>query len=616
MNLSLSRLPRAQRYIAMVVADAIVLPCALWSALALRLGQWSIEPPLGWWMYALTVVISLPVFLRLGLYRAVIRYFEVQAFKAVLTAAGIAATLFTCLALLIAPNAMPAGTYVIYAVLSASYAALTRLLARQLLRRETVRRERIRVGVYGAGAAGRQMVQAMRQGTEYQPVVWIDDNPKLVGRSVLGMPIMNREQFLASGDSLELGLVVVAIPSLTAGARAELLRLLGELRVEVRLLPGVAEMIRGETDVVEHREVRPEDLLGRDAVMLDQSALESFLHGKVVMVTGGGGSIGSELCRQIVQYRPSKLVLFEMSEFALYALREEFSTVWPELELVCLTGDVKNADRVGYVMNHYRPAVVFHAAAYKHVPLMEQLNAWEAVRNNAYGSLVVGRAAVAAGVQKFVLVSTDKAVNPTNVMGATKRLAEMTCQALHSLGKTQFEMVRFGNVLGSSGSVIPKFRQQIAQKGPITVTHPDIVRYFMSIPEAAQLVLQSGCMGHGGEVFVLDMGEPVRIVDLARNMIRLSGYTEEQIGIEFTGLRPGEKLYEELLADSESTRPTHHPKIRVARVQDAPEGWCDMLAAWVEGNAYIEDAAVRQRLGELVPEYKAWKESPPAVPRA
>jgi FlaA1/EpsC-like NDP-sugar epimerase len=592
----------------MVVADAIVLPCALWSALALRLGQWEIQPPIPWWLYALTVAVSLPIFLRMGLYRAVIRYFEVRAFKAVLTAAGVAAALFTCIALLTAPNALPAGAYVIYAILSASYAALTRLLARQLLRRETAQRDFVRVGVYGAGAAGRQMVQAMRQGSEYLPVVWIDDNPRLDGRTVMGMPIVSRDHFLAHADALDLGLVVVAIPSLSAGARSDLLRSLGNLRVEVRLLPGVAEMIHGETDAIEHREVRPEDLLGRDAVMLDQSALEGFLHGKVVMVTGAGGSIGSELCRQIVQYRPARLVLYEMSEFALYALREEFTTLWPAIELVCLTGDVKNPARVSYVMTHYRPSVVFHAAAYKHVPLMEQLNAWEAVRNNAYGSLVVGRAAVEAGVEKFVLVSTDKAVNPTNVMGATKRLAEMTCQALHSLGKTQFEMVRFGNVLGSSGSVIPKFRQQIAQKGPITVTHPDIVRYFMSIPEAAQLVLQSACMGCGGEVFVLDMGEPVRIVDLARNMIRLSGYTEEQIGIEFTGLRPGEKLFEELLADSESTRPTHHPKIRVARVQDAPVGWCAMLANWVETNPHVDDEAVRARLSKLVPEYKAWKE--------
>jgi len=338
-----------------------------------------------------------------------------------------------------------------------------------------------------------------------------------------------------------------------------------------------------------------------------------LLRDRVVMVTGAGGSIGSELCRQIARYRPQRLLLFDIGEFALYSLREEFIARWPEVSLICAIGDVKNAARVRQIVEEYRPSVVFHAAAYKHVPLMEEVNAWESVRNNTWGTYVVGRTAIDLGVEKFVLVSTDKAVNPTNVMGATKRLAEIVCQTLHGEGRTKFEMVRFGNVLGSSGSVIPKFRDQIAKGGPITVTHPDIVRYFMSIPEAAQLVLQAGCMGHGGEVFVLDMGEPVRIVDLARNMIRLSGFTEEQIGIDFTGLRPGEKLFEELLADSEFTRPTHHPKIRVAKVADVAIGWSLQLTGWIDSSVYMSDAAVRRKLAELLPEYRPWVAHAPDV---
>jgi FlaA1/EpsC-like NDP-sugar epimerase len=295
-----------------------------------------------------------------------------------------------------------------------------------------------------------------------------------------------------------------------------------------------------------------------------------------------------------------------MSEFALYTLREEFVALHPSVLLVCAVGDVKNAARVDSVMSRYRPALVFHAAAYKHVPLMEEVNAWEALRNNTLGTHVVGQAAVRHGIEKFVLVSSDKAVNPTNVMGASKRLAELVCEALRREGATRFEIVRFGNVLGSSGSVIPKFRDQIAAGGPITVTHPDIVRYFMSIPEAAQLVLQAACMGQGGEVFVLDMGEPVKIVDLARNMIRLSGLREAQIGIEFTGLRPGEKLFEELLTGSEFTRPTHHPKIRIAKASEVSDGEWNTLQRWITSSEIFSDEEVRQRIATLLPEYRPW----------
>jgi FlaA1/EpsC-like NDP-sugar epimerase len=603
---ALTKLPKLARDLTMVVSDAVVLPIALWSALALRQGRWHLSPAPPPYVYVLAVAITIPVFLRMGLYRAVIRYFESRAFMRVITASIVAALIVSALLLTLEPDAVSGAALVIYGLLSAGYAALTRLAARELLRAPSLPREAIKIAVYGAGEGGRQLVQALRQGSAYRPVVLVDDDPKLVGRVVLGLTVHPASALRELVSKNRLGMVAVAIPSLSPGQRADILKRLGDLEIEVRLVPGIVDLMRGKRFATELREVRPEDLLGRDAVLLDQPALSGFLAGRVVMVTGAGGSIGSELCRQIAQYRPSVLLLFDISEYALYTLREELVAVHPDQKLVCVVGDVKNRQRVASVMAQWKPSVVFHAAAYKHVPMMEEINAWEAVRNNAYGTFVVGDCAIHAGVAHFVLVSTDKAVNPTNVMGATKRLAELTCQALHAQGATQFEMVRFGNVLGSSGSVIPKFRQQISQGGPITVTHPDIVRYFMSIPEAAQLVLQAGCMGRGGEIFVLDMGEPVRIVDLARNMIRLAGRSEEEIRIEFTGLRPGEKLYEELLADAEFSRPTHHPKIRIAKVQDAPENWLDDLRQWVEQSEWQDDDAVRRRLAGFIPEYVPW----------
>jgi len=609
----LTQLPKAAKNLLMVVADVLVLPLALWSAIALRLGQWRLEMGPPWWVYALAVLISLPIFLRQGLYRAVVRYLETRAFVAVIGASLAAASVFSVLMIILDAPGIPKTAYVIYAVLSASYAVLTRLLARQLLRGTGARPERQAVAIYGAGHAGRQLVQALRQAPEFRPAVLIDDNPRLHGRTLMGLPVYSSADLPAMAKRLELGTLIIAIPSLSPGQRAALLRRLEPLNLEVRLLPGVADLIRGDVGASDVRHVSPEDLLGRDAVQLDDAGLQKLLRDRTVMVTGAGGSIGSELCRQIARYRPQVLVLFDISEFALYSLREEFIVRWPDVPLVCAIGDVKNAARVEEIMRQNLPAVLFHAAAYKHVPLMEEVNAWESVRNNTWGTYVLGRAAIDLGVEKFVLVSTDKAVNPTNVMGATKRLAEMICQALHSEGRTRFEIVRFGNVLGSSGSVIPKFRDQIARGGPITVTHPDIVRYFMSIAEAAQLVLQAGCMGQGGEVFVLDMGEPVRIVDLARKMIRLSGLTEDQIGIEFTGLRPGEKLYEELLADTEFTRPTHHPKIRIAKVADVAPGWGLELASWIDSCPSVADAAVRQRLLALLPEYQPWIAKAPQI---
>ena len=603
----LTRLPQTAKILLIVAADVLVLPVALWSAVALRLGEVPLTdgPPL--WAYALTVLVTLPLFLRLGLYRAVIRYLETRAFVLVIGASAAAAAVFAALVLLFRVPGIPRSALIIYAVLSAGYATFARLIARQVLSVAAhTARIGLPVGIYGVGGAGRQVAQALRSGPEFRPMLFIDDAISVQGRSVMGLPVHASNDLPALVERYQLKMLIVAIPSLTPGRRADLLRRLQSLNVAVRLVPGVADLVRNDLTVSDVREVRPEDLLGRDAVHLDAAALGNFLADRCVMVTGAGGSIGSELCRQIARYQPSQIVLFDLSEFALYTLREEFVALFPDVRLVCAVGDVKNDVRIDDVMSAYRPKVIFHAAAYKHVPLMEEVNAWEAVRNNTYGTYVVGRAAIRWGIEKFVLVSTDKAVNPTNVMGASKRLAELVCQALHSQDGTRFEIVRFGNVLGSSGSVIPKFRSQIAAGGPITVTHPDIVRYFMSIPEAAQLVLQAACMGQGGEVFVLDMGEPVKIVDLARNMIQLSGGSEDLIRIEFTGLRPGEKLFEELLADSEFTRPTHHPKIRVAKVADVGVGHWPMLQGWISNAGTFPDEEVRRHMAMLLSEYQPW----------
>ncbi|MBM3390536.1 MAG: polysaccharide biosynthesis protein [Betaproteobacteria bacterium] len=401
------------------------------------------------------------------------------------------------------------------------------------------------------------------------------------------------------------GHVIIAMPSASAGVRRRAAEAATAAGLTALTVPAIDDLLSGRVAISNLRKVELEDLLGRDPIRLDEEGLHRLLTGRRVLVTGAGGSIGSELCRQIARYAPARLVFFEQSEFALYRIEQEFSAQFPDIGIACVVGDVKDEDCLAAAFSMHRPEVVFHAAAYKHVPLMENENAWAAVRNNVLGTWCVARAARTACVGKFVMVSTDKAVNPTNVMGASKRLAEMVCQILQAESHvTHFVTVRFGNVLGSSGSVIPRFREQIARGGPVTVTHPDIIRYFMLIPEAAQLVLQAGLMGQGGEIFVLDMGEPVKIVDLARDMIRLSGYTEEEIKIVFTGLRPGEKLYEELLADGEHTLPTPHPKLRIARAQASllSEALTDLLA-WLQG-APQDEAAVKRRLLELVPEYR------------
>lgn len=466
--------------------------------------------------------------------------------------------------------------------------------------------------ILGAGRSGAGLVQELARSSEWRVVGFLDDDSAKQRRELLGQRVFGPLGDLAYwAKALKASDVILAMPSVSDEVRQRVRSLCIRAGVTAYTVPSTEQLLLGRDRVDHVRPVDLEDLLGRSPVRIDTPEVRKLLCDRVVMVTGAGGSIGSELCRQISRLQPAQLVLFENNEFALYELVEELAEHFPEVALVPLAGDVKDAAWVGEVMRRHTPSVVFHAAAYKHVPLMEEHNSWQAVRNNVLGTYVIAVAAQRAKVPKFVLVSTDKAVNPTNVMGATKRLAEMVCQSLEAVGGgTQFEMVRFGNVLGSTGSVIPKFRAQIAKGGPLTVTHPEITRYFMSIPESSQLVLEAAAMGEGGEIFVLDMGEPVRIADLARDMIRLSGRSESEIRIVYTGLRPGEKLYEELLSDDELTRPTHHPKLRVAKARVVPVGWLDDLLEWLKSSTTKSDAEVRRDLRRWVPEYQPAKPTP------
>ncbi len=456
--------------------------------------------------------------------------------------------------------------------------------------------------VIGANDASVSLIQELARSEEWRVVGVLDNESHLHGRELLTTTVLGPVSKLAFYAE-DAGADHIIIATNNQALKSQAIHLAGELSLNVLTIPSMADVISGKLLVSQIRRVEVEDLLGRDSVKLDDIGLSEWIDKKVVLITGAGGSIGSELCRQILKLQPSILLCFDLSELALYQLEQEFVSFAKTTKIVYLTGDVKNERRLKQILKQYQPTVVFHAAAYKHVPLMETANVAEALNNNVLGTHVLAKTCKAAGVQKFVLVSTDKAVNPTNVMGASKRLAEMVCQGLQEDGGTRFIIVRFGNVLGSSGSVIPKFREQIAKGGPVTVTHPEITRYFMSIPEAAQLVMQAGLMGAGGEIFVLDMGEPVKIVDLAKDMIRLSGLHHDDIKIEFTGLRPGEKLYEELLADDESTLPTHHEKLRIAVARSADMVWVQSLLKWLELSSNEDEAVLKQDLKMWVEEY-------------
>ncbi|WP_027796605.1 polysaccharide biosynthesis protein [Paraburkholderia acidipaludis] len=460
--------------------------------------------------------------------------------------------------------------------------------------------------VLGAGGAGASLARELSRSAEWRLVGLLDDDPAKQGREIYGYKVLGPIDALARwAETLRCEFAIIAIPSASVEVQRRVATQCVRAGVKALVLPALTDLSQGQAFLSQVRNIDLEDLLGREAVKIDMPHVEALLGGRVVMVTGAGGSIGSELCRQILRFAPAQLVAFDLSEYAMYRLTEEIRERSPDTSVVAIVGDAKDSLLLDQVMLRYTPHIVFHAAAYKHVPLMEELNTWQAIRNNVLGTYRVARAAIKHRVRHFVLISTDKAVNPTNVMGASKRLAEMTCQAMQQTSeRTQFETVRFGNVLGSAGSVIPKFQQQIAKGGPVTVTHPEITRFFMTIPEASQLVLQASSMGQGGEIFILDMGQPVKIVDLARDLIRLYGFAEEQIRIVFTGLRPGEKLYEELLADDEATTRTPHPKLRIARAREVPDHLLDELLPWLMQHRVPSDDEVRRDLRRWVPEYQ------------
>ena len=560
------------------------------------------------WIIPLQAVI----FNLFGLYRGIWRFASIPDLRRITLAAGTAGLAIPALLLMLQRlNDVPRSVLVLHPLLLVLIMGGSRLAYRAWKDGHLVSLRQVDaepVIVVGAGAAAAALLRDVSRSQRWRVVGLLDDDAAKLRLQLFGVAVLGTVGDVARFAALhQVNTVIIAMPSASAGERRRAVEMVVGAGLKALTVPALADVLSGRVTAAEVRQVELEDLLGREPVLLDDIGLKGQLAGKSILVTGAGGSIGSELCRQIVRFGPRKLVFLEQSEFALYNIEQEFVGQ----PVTCLVGDVKDAARMEAVFAEHHPDVVFHAAAYKHVPLMETGNAWEAVRNNVLGTLAVARAARASGSGEFVLVSTDKAVNPTNVMGASKRLAEVVCQTLQAQDSaTRFVMVRFGNVLGSSGSVIPRFRQQIAKGGPVTVTHPDIIRYFMLIPEAAQLVLQAGLIAsrqqEGGQVFVLDMGEPVKIVDLARDMIRLSGFAEDEIKIEFTGLRPGEKLYEELLADGESTLPTPHPKLRITKPSAAPDDqWLADLEQWLAVPSRTE-AEVKQGLKARVPEYQAF----------
>jgi FlaA1/EpsC-like NDP-sugar epimerase len=597
----------------MVSADLVAIPAALFTAIVLRFGTPVVPDVEFGALAAIALLSTIPVFAMLGLYRAVIRFLGLHA--ALLIAAGVA---FSTAALLILNNTafaapLPPEVFVIYFAIATLYVGVSRIAAREMLR---LRISAESVLIYGAGAAGGQLCSSLRTRGQYRAVAFVDDNPSLQGARVSGIFVHTPERLLELRRQFGANIVLLAMPSASRRRRGEIIDRVTALGFKVQTVPEISEIIAGNARLDEVRDIDVHDLLGRAPVPPNTGLLSACIRGKSILVTGAGGSIGSELCRQIIELSPRRLVLLEVSELALYEIERELRSLNVRLgnriELVALLGNAHHKHRVREIMTTFGIQTVYHAAAYKHVPIVEH-NMIEGIHNNVFATYNTAEAALECRVETFVLISTDKAVNPTNVMGCTKRVAEMVLQGLQQRSHhgTRFCMVRFGNVLESSGSVVPLFREQIRDGGPVTVTHADVIRYFMTIPEAAQLVIQAGSMGSGGDVFVLEMGSPVRIADLAKRMIQLAGYSirddkhpDGDIEIRFTGLRPAEKLFEELLIGKNVTG-TEHPRILRAIEQSL---------SWEQMRQVLDDLAVcsarfdceraREILVRAVPEYR------------
>jgi FlaA1/EpsC-like NDP-sugar epimerase len=616
-------LPRPIKRLVVLALDAGLCILTVWLAFYLRLGGFvSLSGP-GWPAAIASPLIALPIFIRFGLYRAVFRYVSGDALVVIANAVLIYGIIYFSIFAAFSIPGVPRTVGIIQPILLLLTVGGSRVLGhywlsgryRELLSRQAKKK----VLVYGAGSAGRQLAAAIDDSPDMHIVGFLDDDRSLQDRELQGKHVWSPSDMASVLWEYGVSEILLAIPSASRHRRNEILKHIRSFGVAVRTLPGLIDVARGSVTVTDLRPLEIDDVLGREPVVPDQSLLEGNIREKTVLVTGAGGSIGSELCRQILAMGPAVLVLLDASEYALYQIHEELCIKKEQLgadrsELVPLLGSVCDQERIRRAFSAWRPHTVYHAAAFKHVPLVEH-NVVEGVRNNALGTWICARAAAEFRVSKFVLISTDKAVRPTNVMGASKRLAELCLQALAENSDTCFSMVRFGNVLGSSGSVVPLFRRQIASGGPVTVTHPEITRYFMTIAEAAQLVIQAGSMARGGEVFVLDMGEPVKVVDLARRMIALSGLkirSEDEpdgdIALEFTGLRPGEKLYEELLIGHNAVA-TDHPRIMMASEEFLPLAKLEPALCQVEGGIEVQDAElVRSLLAKLVSDYSPAEE--------
>ncbi len=613
LDIALNRL-RAYRQPVVLLTDALLIALAWHATYFFRMGfeRWLHERPSYDWAVLLGVIAAYSVAsFALKVPQAAWRYVslhEVSRLAWVCAGAGLFAAVCVLMAHL---TQVPRAVLALHPVFAFMTLMLARVSWRMLHEKARARRSHRNADgrhalVLGAGAAAKLLIAGIQhRGWSVEGL--LDDDVRKHGTRVAGVPVLGDLTRLSEpGITSGITDIILAMPSATGAQRKRALNLAADTELPVVTVPSADELREGRSRIDRIRDIEPEDLLGREPVKLDESAVSTLINERVVMVTGAGGSIGSELCRQIARFGPTRLVLFELSEFALYQIEQDLGEQFPSLALVRLVGDVKDLAALRRAMALHKPALVFHAAAYKHVPLMEGHNAWVALRNNTLGTYLAAQAAAEHGVDRFVLISTDKAVNPTNVMGATKRAAEMVLShwASQNTG-TRFMAVRFGNVLGSSGSVIPKFKEQIARGGPLTVTHPEITRFFMTIPEAAQLVLQSAALAQSGQVFVMDMGQAVKIADLARELIRLSGHTEAEIPIVFSGLRPGEKLYEELLADADQTLPTPHPRLRLAQLQDTlPADWIERMQALAADEQAAQPDALKQALKGLVPEYE------------
>ncbi|NYZ65561.1 polysaccharide biosynthesis protein [Endozoicomonas sp. SM1973] len=647
----LLELTRRQKRILGVTTDVALTWLCLWLAFFVRLGPEELVNPIGAdyaWLFIVAPLVSLPIFIKLGLYRAVLRYMGRDAFLAVFKAITLSTLVLSLLIYWHREAAVVPRSVVLnyWALCMLAIGGIRWAVRLWLVPQDSAHLLRISraqnlskrpVAIYGAGEAGFELLGALERGHELMPVAFVDDDRSIANRLIAGKRVYTPKHIGQMIEETGAREILLAMPTLSRSQKKEILESLEQYPLHVRTVPSISELAMGKVKVADIREVEIADVLGRDSVQPEEALLERCIKNKVVMVTGAGGSIGSELCRQIVQNQPKSIILFEHSEYNLYSIHKELEQIVQQVnypvEVIPLLGSVTNAKHLLNTISSYHVDTLYHAAAYKHVPIVEQ-NIAEGIRNNVFGTLLTAQAAIIGKVKHFVLISTDKAVRPTNVMGASKRLAEMVLQALSEestlyLNKnnvfglvnhcafhneTRFTMVRFGNVLGSSGSVIPKFREQVAEGGPITVTHPNITRYFMTIPEASQLVIQAGAMEQGGDVFVLNMGEPVKIVDLAEKIINLSGLTvkneespEGDIEIQFTGLRPGEKLYEELLIGENDT-PTEHSMIMRAHEEMLPwESLAELLSEIEQSLKEYDYTNVRHLLLKAVTGYKPEK---------